>query len=213
MAQAKDVRNGQVWRAKVSGVEVDVEILSEVPGGTGRKRFVYKNLKTGRTGKGTAGRFHKLVRDASPHGDPAAVVPPPTSANVRVRGRPVELTYTRKNPSHYPSAAAEAACVALSRSNAQTPHEVMAVVDHAMRQLAGIGPQEYEEERRRAAFVHARQVNPHPAVVDHRQTVLRQVYSTQGEAMSAGRRWAAEHGGQAVGVARSGSGYAPVVSP
>jgi hypothetical protein len=211
VAQAKDVRNGQVWRAKVSGKEVDVEILSEVPGGTGRKRFVYKNLKTGRTGKGTAGRFHQLVRDASPHGDPAAVVPPPTEAKIRVRGRPVEQTYTRSNPSHYPSAAAEAACVALSRSNAQTPHDVMAVVDHAMRALAGLGPQEYEEERRRAAFVHGRQANPRPTA-GFGQIVLRQVYATQGEAMNAARRWIAEHGGQAVGITRSGSGYAPVVS-
>lgn len=63
MAQAKQVRLGQVWTAKVSGRTVHVEILRELPAprSGGRARFEWKNLSTNRISQGTAGRLKTMI--------------------------------------------------------------------------------------------------------------------------------------------------------
>jgi len=215
MANAKDVQVGAVYKARVSGKVANVEILGPAaPTESGRKRFRYKNLATGREAKGTAGKLFELVSPApaeptpaptfsptpyvspavqswasaidgsgmpqrrpiepaseyrrriegmgytNPHvGDPGFQFPvqgaprphpeqnpmaaqsmpqhmqgPPGLASLRGRGAP------RQNPSHYPSRAAKQAAKAISNSNAQTPAEVLAVVQQWAQQSAGGRP-------------------------------------------------------------------------
>lgn len=91
MARAKDVREGQVWTAKVSGKDTKVQIVSRVPAKAagGRERFQYKNLATGRMATGTAGKLRSKLSDGGPPGgvpDRADPAPPPLP---RTRARPV----------------------------------------------------------------------------------------------------------------------------
>lgn len=171
MALARKVKPGQVWTAKISGRDVEVEILGEAsPSASGRKRFKVENLSTGRTAIKGAGGLKRLVREkrqasANPAAAPLRVAPAaPPRAN-RARGSaptpartvspPVAAPSfnapsaplgslrgasaspgghgarpaTRNPPaSAYPSRAAHQAAKALAQSDAQTPAEVLAVI-------------------------------------------------------------------------------------
>lgn len=87
MARAKDVRPGQVWTAKVSGKLTDVEILGTA-GVTakGRTKFQFKNLRTGRTAVGTAGKLRDLKRAA-----PGPAMPPTQEQVHRAPHRPARV--------------------------------------------------------------------------------------------------------------------------
>jgi hypothetical protein len=77
MAQAKDVRVGQVWTARVSGRDVRVRVEAELPS-SGRKLFSLLNLSTNRPAKGTAGKLKRLVSEAAaPTPMPGPSAPPP----------------------------------------------------------------------------------------------------------------------------------------
>lgn len=94
MASANKVRSGQVWTAKVSGKPTQVEVLAEAGvTASGRKTFTYKNLTTGRTATGTAGKLKSLVR-AAPNPTAPAVAPPPLAAHAPARRAPPK----RPNP-------------------------------------------------------------------------------------------------------------------
>jgi len=95
MAQADQVEIGQIWEARVSGKLTDVEILGEAgTSPSGRKKFQYKNLKTGRAAIGGAGKLKTLVRDA-PGPAPAAPPSPSTSSprpKRKTRATPVKVS-------------------------------------------------------------------------------------------------------------------------
>jgi hypothetical protein len=91
MARAKDVQPGQVWKAKVSGKLTNVEVMEEIPPtASGRRRWRWKNLATGRSAKGTAAKLRELVSEApasTPYPPPGAAEPPPRPKPRRKRGR------------------------------------------------------------------------------------------------------------------------------
>lgn len=93
MTQARKVKPGQVWTAKVSGKNTQVEIVGETTASAGgRTRFLWKNLNTGRTSAGGAGKLHDLVRDAS------AAAPAPAPAPARPAPAPPRTTTRRPPP-------------------------------------------------------------------------------------------------------------------
>jgi hypothetical protein len=100
MAQAKKVKPGQVWTAKVSGKPTQVEIVGETTSSAGgRTRFLWKNLNTGRTSAGGAGKLHDLVRDAAPAaGGAPTPAPAPRTATRRPPPRPASFGHAPAAP-------------------------------------------------------------------------------------------------------------------
>lgn len=89
MASANKVRQGQVWTAKVSGKAVQVEILGESGAtGSGRKKFQFRNLSTGRTATGTAGKLKTMVSAGTSRLAPGASAPPAPVAPLPKRSAP-----------------------------------------------------------------------------------------------------------------------------
>jgi len=90
MARATQVKNGQVWTARISGRDVQVKVLGlGAPTASGRKQFKLKNLSSGRTVERTAGSLRQLVPEGSPP-------PAPTATAAPRKKRPVPPAFQKK---------------------------------------------------------------------------------------------------------------------